>query len=47
MVQQTIKHIADQKKPPDAVATGRANIPPPIEVPIIRRILPKNFPIVI
>ena len=42
-IQVTTKRIIEGKKPYSAVATGIANIPAPIEVPLINNIAPINF----
>jgi hypothetical protein len=41
--QQRNKKIEDCQKPVAALATGKASIPPPIDVPTIKRIPPINL----
>ncbi len=45
--QQRNRTIEDCQKPVAALATGRASIPPPIEVPTIKRIPPINLDCII
>ena len=41
--QHNIKNIIEFKKPTCAVTTGKASIPPPIDVPMINKIPPISF----